>query len=159
MDVERFKQALGSWASGVTVVTTRVDQRVHGITVSSFTSLSLDPLLVLVCLHRDSTLIPMVRESGRYAVSVLAADQEAVSNRFATPGREPVPRFEEVASFELSTGCPLIEGSVAHLDCEVKDLADGGDHLMAIGRVVDARTDPEKQPLLYFRRGYRSLSL
>ncbi|GAB4328700.1 MAG: flavin reductase family protein [Dehalococcoidia bacterium] len=154
-----FKGALGSWAAGVTVVTTRHNGLVYGITASSFSSLSLDPLLVLVCIARSNHLADLVPQSGRYAVTVLAEGQDEISNWFAISGRDPVPAYDEFDTFELETGSPLIRGGIAHLDCELEDALPGGDHIIAVGRVVAASFDPGARPLVYFRRGYRRLLL
>lgn len=154
-----FRAALGSWAAGVTVVTTRHEDLVYGITVSSFSSLSLDPTLILVCLANSNRLPQMIRESGKFAVSILAEGQEEVSNYFSVSGREPVPGFDELGTIEWHTGSPIIDNALAHLDCELHQALDGGDHTIVIGRVVGAASNPERKPLLYFRRGYRSLVL
>jgi flavin reductase (DIM6/NTAB) family NADH-FMN oxidoreductase RutF len=153
-----FKAALGSWAAGVTVVTTRQGGLVYGITASSFTSLSLDPPLVLVCIANSNKLALMVQETQTFAVSILATDQEDVSAYFAKSGREPVERFEDFGTIELHTGSPIIDGALAHLDCELDLAIAGGDHTIAIGRVLGAAANPDKQPLLYYRRAYRALT-
>ena len=156
---EDFKGALGSWAAGVTVVTTRHDGLVYGLTVSSFASLSMDPLLILVCLADSNRLPRMIEASGRFGVSILAEGQEAISAYFAVSGREPVEAYTDFENGPWVTGSPLIAGAIAHLDCEVDRLVPGGDHTIAIGRVVGAASDPAKKPLIYFRRGYRRLVL
>lgn len=156
---EDFKGALGSWASGVTVVTTALDGLVYGITVSSFSSLSLDPLLVMVALADSNHLPGMIKRSGQFAVSILAADQQDVSAYFATSGRDPQPAFDvPVVARPWHTGSPIIEGAIAHLDCELEQAIQGGDHTIVIGRVVGAAFDRERQPLVYFRRAYRSVT-
>jgi flavin reductase (DIM6/NTAB) family NADH-FMN oxidoreductase RutF len=154
-----FKAALGSWAAGVTVVTTRHGDLVYGITVSSFSSLSLDPTLILVCLADSNRLPRMIEESGRFAVSILAEGQDAVSNWFAVSGRDPVPHFEDFGTVEMHTGSPIIDGSLAHLDCTLERTVEGGDHTIVIGKVVGAASDSSKKPLIYYRRGYRPLVL
>lgn len=153
-----FKAALSSWAAGVTVVTTRQHNLVYGITASSFTSLSLEPPLVLVCIANSNKLATMVQETKRFAVSILATHQENVSAYFAKSGRDPVERFEDFGTIELRTGSPIIEGALAHLDCELEMAVMGGDHTIAVGRVLGAASDPEKQPLLYYRRAYRTVT-
>jgi flavin reductase (DIM6/NTAB) family NADH-FMN oxidoreductase RutF len=153
-----FKAALGSWAAGVTVVTTRQDRLVYGITASSFTSLSLDPPLVLVCIANSNKLAMMVQETQKFAVSILAEDQQSVSSYFAISGREPVERFEDFGTIEMHTGSPIISGALAHLDCELDLAIAGGDHTIAIGRVLGAAADANKKPLLYYRRAYRELT-
>lgn len=154
-----FKGALSSWAAGVTVVTTRHEGLVYGITASSFSSLSLDPLLVLVCIARSNHLADLLPQSRRYGVTILAEGQEEISDWFAISGRDPVPAYDAFDVFEMETGSPLIRGGIAHLDCELEDALPGGDHIIAVGRVVGASYDPEGRPLLYFRRGYRRLVL
>jgi flavin reductase (DIM6/NTAB) family NADH-FMN oxidoreductase RutF len=157
-----FKGALGSWAAGVTVVTTRDRDAdmVYGITVSSFSSLSIDPLLVLVCLADSNRLPRMIEKSGRFAVSILAEGQEKISGYFAVSGREPSDKFEDdIGTIEAETGSPIIDGALAHLDCELDRAIPGGDHTIVIGRVVSAKSNPERKPLIYYRRGYRSLIL
>lgn len=154
-----FKAALGSWAAGVTVVTTKEAGMIYGITVSSFSSLSVDPLLVLVCLANSNRLPPMIEKSGHFAVSILAEGQEDISAFFATSKREPVAEWTEFGTVEKETGSPIITGAIAHLDCEVHELLPGGDHTIAVGHVVSAAADPSLKPLIYYRRGYRQLLL
>lgn len=153
-----FKAALGSWCAGVTVVTTRQDDLVYGITVSSFSSLSLDPRLILVCIADTNRLATMIQETKKFAVSILAEGQEQVSNYFAISGREPVPAFDEFGTIEWHTGSPIIDGAAAHLDCALHEAIPAGDHTIIIGRVLGAAARPEKKPLLYFRRGYRTVN-
>lgn len=153
-----FKAAMSSWAAGVTVVTTRQGNVVYGITASSFSSLSLDPPLVLVCIANANKLATMVQETKRFAVSILATHQEDVSAYFAKSGREPVEHFEDFGTIELHTGSPIIEGALAHLDCELEMAVNGGDHTIAVGRVLGAASDPDKQPLVYYRRAYRTVT-
>ena len=154
---EDFKGALGSWAAGVTVVTTKQAEMVYGITVSSFSSLSVDPLLVLVCLADSNRLPRMIADSKHFAISILAEGQDAISSWFSKSGRDPVQRFEDFGTVEWHTGSPIITGSVAHLDCELFQAVPGGDHTIMIGKVVGAAFDPTQKPLIYYRRGYRSL--
>ncbi len=157
---EDFKGALGSWASGVTVVTTRLDDVVYGITVSSFSSLSMDPRLILVSLADSNHLPHMVKKSRHFGVSILATGQEDVSAYFSTSGRNPEPAFEDhIKVFTGETGSPLIAGALAHIDCELEQAIPGGDHTIAIGKVVTAQYDPNGFPLMYFRRAYRSLNM
>lgn len=157
---EDFKGALGSWASGVTVVTTRLEDMVYGITVSSFSSLSMDPRLVLVSLNDANHLPHMVKKSRRFGVSILAEGQEDVSAYFSKSGRNPTESFEDpVHVFAGETGSPLISGALAHIDCELEEAFPGGDHTIAVGKVVAANFDPSRSPLMYFRRAYRSLKM
>jgi flavin reductase (DIM6/NTAB) family NADH-FMN oxidoreductase RutF len=153
-----FRGALGSWAAGVTVVTTRHDEGIYGITVSSFSSLSVDPLLILVCVMNSNHLARLVPESERFAVSILAEHQAGVSTYFAGAGRSPGDDFGDIEFVEWHTGAPIISGALAHLDCELEAAIPGGDHTILVGRVVGAASNPDAKPLLYYRRGYRTVS-
>ncbi|MCC6959864.1 MAG: flavin reductase family protein [Dehalococcoidia bacterium] len=160
VSAEDFKGALGSWASGVTVVTTRLDEEVYGITVSSFSSLSMEPRLILVSLQDSNHLPHMIKKSRRFGVSILAMGQDDVSAYFSTSGRNPSATFDDPVRAEvMTTGSPLISGALAHIDCELEQALPGGDHTIAIGRVVGASFNAEKLPLMYFRRAYRSLNM
>jgi flavin reductase (DIM6/NTAB) family NADH-FMN oxidoreductase RutF len=155
-----FKAALSSWAAGVTIVTTRHAGLVYGITASSFSSLSVDPLLILVCIANSNHLAHMITDSKLFAVSVLATGQEHIANYFSMHGRDPSPAFQEhVETREWHTGAPIVHGAIAHLDCTLEGAVAGGDHTIMIGRVVGAASNASATPLLYFRRGYRTLNL
>lgn len=153
--VRDLKDALSAWASGVCVVTTNADGLLYGITVSSFSSVSLEPPLVLVCLNKSNRLPGMIDAASRFAVSLLASDQEAAARYFARPGRLPTPDFVEVDGEWTGLGVPVVKDALAHLVCDVHHAVEAGDHLVVIGRVIEAVSRPDKMPLLYFRRGYR----
>jgi flavin reductase (DIM6/NTAB) family NADH-FMN oxidoreductase RutF len=153
-----FRQAAGRFASGVTVVTTRASQGHYGVTVSSFASLSLNPLLVTVSINRSSPLLEYVRIAEAFAVSVLSSDQGQVAAYFATQGRTPEPAgFATVSTTARQTGAPIIDGCLSWFDCTVEDLLPGGDHEILVGRVAAAggRTG---EPLVYWAGGYRALT-
>jgi flavin reductase (DIM6/NTAB) family NADH-FMN oxidoreductase RutF len=153
-----FRQAAGRFASGVTVVTTRASQGAYGVTVSSFASLSLNPLLVTVSINRSSPFLGYVRSAGAFAVSVLASDQQQVAAYFAARGRRPEPAgFATVPTRSEETGAPIIDGCLSWFDCTVEDLLPGGDHEILVGRVAAAggRTG---EPLVYWAGGYRALT-
>jgi flavin reductase (DIM6/NTAB) family NADH-FMN oxidoreductase RutF len=153
-----FRHAAGHFASGVTVVTTQALEGTYGITVSSFASLSLNPLLVTVSIKQSSPLLGYVRSAAAFAVSVLASDQQQVAEYFATRGRTPQPGgFATVPTTTRGTGAPIIDGCLSWFDCTVEDLIPGGDHEILVGRVAAAggRTG---EPLVYWAGGYRALS-
>ena len=155
-----FRGALGSWASGVTVVTAKQNGLLYGLTASSFSSVSVNPLLVAVNIANGSRFLAMASDSGAFAVSILASDQEHISGAFSKPGREPAAAFGDgISTLEWHTGSPIIEGAIAHLDCRFEAAHPGGDHTILLGRVVGAASDPGKKPLVYFRRAYRQLLL
>jgi flavin reductase (DIM6/NTAB) family NADH-FMN oxidoreductase RutF len=155
---EGFKAALSCWCSGVSVVTTRdAGGLMYGLTVSSFSSLSLDPPLVLVCIDNRNRFPAMVGDAGGFAVSILSADQHAASNYFARPGREPTSEFTEIDGAWTQSGQPVVKGAMAWLACELHQAIEVGDHTIVIGRVVETHAS-DGQPLLYFRRAYRTLA-
>lgn len=156
---EAFRSAASKFPSGVAVVTSRHEDLVHGITVSAFSSLSLDPPQVLVCVSRWSKLNEMVLRSNAFAVNILADDQAAISNQFAKQGRDPVRDFSEVgiASTTRATGMPVIDGAAAYFDCVVVMACESGDHSVFMGDVVDAAAEESRGPLLFFDRKYRHI--
>ena len=153
-----FRQAAGRFASGVTVVTTRAVEGVYGVTVSSFASLSLNPLLVTVSINQSSQLLEYVHSVEAFGVSVLANDQQQVAQYFAASGRRPEPAgFSAVPTIAYETGAPIIEGCLSWFDCILDDILPGGDHEILIGRVAAAggRTG---EPLVYWAGEYRALT-
>jgi flavin reductase (DIM6/NTAB) family NADH-FMN oxidoreductase RutF len=149
-----FRQALGQFASGVTVVTTRDSSgQALGLTVSAFCSVSLDPPLVLVCIDHRSDANRGVRESGVFAISVLAEGQEEVSRRFAAPGAS---KLEGFAFEEGGYALPLVPGALAHVECRVRSFHDEGDHAVWVGEVSHVAVEPG-QPLVHHAGAYRRL--
>jgi 3-hydroxy-9,10-secoandrosta-1,3,5(10)-triene-9,17-dione monooxygenase reductase component len=154
-----FKDALASWASGVTVVATKSEGLVYGLTVSSFSSLSLDPPLILVCLNRDNRLASMIGQSGAFSVSILGQKQQEASNHFASPAREPGPEFTGIEGAWTALDQPIVKGASAHLACELDELIEKGDHAIVVGRVVHAAAEENGGPLLYYQRGFRQMAM
>ncbi len=152
--VDDFKDALASWASGVAVLSTWEEGQTHGITVSSFTSVSLEPPLVLACVGNEGQMVARVQRVGAFAVSLLAAEQVEVSNHFATSGRAPSPG---PATLDALLRQPVTPGVIGHLGCTLFASYPGGDHTILVGRVHYASA-AEGAPLLYWRRGYRGLA-
>ena len=150
-----FRNVLSNFASGVTVITTcDGDARPQGLTASAFTSVSLDPPLVLVCVDHKAQSFPALRESDRFAVNILAIDQQEVSRRFATTGFN---KFDSLP-FSLSPlGLPLIEGAIAHIECVTVNQHLAGDHTIFVGQIERA-TIGTGEPLLYFRGRYSRLA-
>jgi len=150
-----FRTALRSFAAGVTVVTTRDREgRPSGMTASAFTSVSLDPPLVLVCVDHTATAYPDFRAHGWFAVNVLRREQEALSRRFAESGGE---KFRGVPCHEGKTGLPLLDGALATLECRVVETHEAGDHTIFVGE-VEAASVGGGRPLVYFHGGYHSLT-
>ena len=155
IDQQAFKEALRGWASGVTVVTSRSGDKVHGMTVSAFSSVSADPPLVLVCANRSSITHAIIEEGGVFAVNILASHQQDVSNVFASSKYED-SRLQRVSWTAGKTGAPLIDEALASLECTVASAHREGSHTIYVGRVEAVHTTGA-EPLLYYRGGYRSL--
>lgn len=150
-----FRRALGHFASAVTVVTVKLAEgELAGITVTAFSSLSLEPPLVLICIDKRARIHDHFGRDGFFAVNILAADQETVSRRFAS--REPDP-FHETGYTAAASGVPLLHDAVAAIECKIVDLLPGGDHTIVVGQ-VEATQVQESKPLLYFRGGYAELA-
>lgn len=155
-DVTEFRRALGAFVTGVTVVTTiQPDGSPRGFTANSFTSVSLDPPLILVCIAKTASSHPVFSKAARFAVSVLAQDQRPVSGVFASKSAD---KFAQVAWHARHTGAPVMDGAAASFDCETHDVVDAGDHIILIGRVVDF-THTSSTPLGYCRGAYVDFSL
>jgi len=143
---------MSRWTTGVAVITSRGESGPRGATTNALTSLSLDPLLVLVCLDRGSNTLEAVRVSGRFCINVLAAGQEELARRFATKasGEEKLAGVPH----ELVDGVPVLDGALAWLACELDRELDGGDHAILVGAPLDAGGDGGAQPLLFFGGRY-----
>ena len=154
-----YRDAVGMFATGITVVTARAGGFGHGMTANSFTSVSLDPLLALVCVERDAVMRKAIDEVGAFAVSVLAGDQEDLARYFSDPGRPMgMAQFLPVAWRPARlTGAPLLDGALAWLECAVAETFEGGDHLVYLARVVAAERNGGDSALLYFGGAYRRL--
>ena len=148
-----FKLAMAHFASGVTIVTTEHAGKPYGMTVASFASLSLHPPLVLVCVERSVKTHDAVIAAGHFGVSILAADQTALSNRFASRVDD---KFEGVAVELGELGVPLIANAITALECRLHSQLSGGDHTIFVGEVESLRTRGGA-PLLYFRSGYHEI--
>ena len=151
IDEARFRQVLGHFATGVTVVTGIADGEPVGLAVNSFTSVSLEPPLVAFCVNLKSTSWPRLREAGTFCVNILAEDQEALSRAFA--GRGP-DRFMGVGWRPAPSGAPILGGVLAWMDCTVDAEHEAGDHLIVVGRVGELDLGREGRPLLFYRGGY-----
>ena len=158
VDGRAFRDVCGRFATGVTVVTTAGDGGPRGLTANAVSSLSLDPTLFLVCVDLRATSYPVLERAGRFAINILAADQESVSNFFAgtTPPGNPMG---DVPHRMSELGSPLIEGALAWLDCRTHSILDGGDHRIFVGEVAACEVArPDAEPLLFYRGKYRGVA-
>jgi flavin reductase (DIM6/NTAB) family NADH-FMN oxidoreductase RutF len=155
IDSDTFRSVLGRFASGVTIVTTCDDDgRDHGMTVSAFCSVSLAPPLVLLCIDHAASMYASLLSHRRFGVSILSSNQEAYSRRFAAD--PDTGRFDGIAYSRGESGVVLLDDALAHLECDVTDHFDAGDHTVFIAKVE--RAEPRHgRPLLYYRGGYAQL--
>ena len=157
MPIEKneLRRVMGHFATGVTVITSvRSSGELHGLTANAFTSVSLVPPLLLICVDKKAESYPCFEESKVFTVNILAADQEALSRRFSTSGGN---KFEGVSYRIGGNGAPILEGTLAYIECKVTSTIDAGDHTMYVGDITQAETPHEGKPLLFFRGGYREL--
>ena len=152
MDSAEFRRIFGHWASGVGVVTTRNSAgRACGLTANAVASLSLEPLLVLVCVEKTADSHDCIVEAGSFAINVLKSEDERIARRFAAS--EVDAKFDGLAYHESGTGSPILDDALAWVDCDLHAQFDGGDHSIFVGRVL-AGDAVEGTPLLYYRGGY-----
>ncbi len=151
--VQDFKATMGRFASGVTVVTTRLGGLRAGLTVNAFCSLSLEPPLVLICVDRASRVHDVLVQAGIFAVNILTAGQEEVSRCFAGQSERRWQDFCDCATHTVATGAPVLDQALGFVDCRVTDVFPGGDHSVIVGR-VEALGARAGEPLLYYRGRY-----
>jgi flavin reductase (DIM6/NTAB) family NADH-FMN oxidoreductase RutF len=153
-DPERFRTVFGHFATGVAVVTVAGPAGEGGLTANAVSSVSLDPLLALVCFEQSARTLPLVRQAGRFAVNVLRDDGEDVARVFASKA----PEAEKLRGVphRLEAGMPILDAALAWIVCDVRELIPAGDHEIAIGEVV-AMDVSDGEPLLWYRGGYRTL--
>jgi len=151
---EHFRRVMGQFATGVTVVTTRLGDQVHGLTANAVCSVSLEPLLVLVCVDHTADSHNLLEKSGIFAVSILSREQEDLSRLFASTTEDKSSRLEAIGQRTAVTGAPIIEGCLAYLDCRIVAAYPGGDHTIFIGQVEEAEITDDSPPLIFFRGRY-----
>ena len=153
IDSDLFKKVAASFASGVTAITTGTNGHYHGMTASAFTSLSLNPPLILVCLDLNSTTLSVIKEHTQFAVNILSRDQEWISQALATRGQHDLAGIPVKQGY---LGLPVIEGALAHFECTLRGEYIEGDHVILVGAVESGGVAPEQSPLVYFRGKYHS---
>lgn len=152
MDDRQFRNAMGKFATGVTVIVTETGEDIHGMTANAFMSVSLDPKLVVISIGERAKILPKIKESKQFTVNILAADQQELSMIFAGQLKE-----QKQVHFDRLDGKPVIPGSVAQLACEVFEEHVEGDHTLFIGKVTDIQTK-DKEPLVFYGGRYRALT-
>jgi flavin reductase (DIM6/NTAB) family NADH-FMN oxidoreductase RutF len=159
LDPARYREVIGSFATGVAIVTAKGEDGPAGLTTNAVTSLSLDPLLLLVAFDNGSRTLPIVQQAGRFAVNILRAGQEDLATVFASK-RVAEEKFEAV-THTVAHGVPVLDDALAWIACDLEQLHPGGDHTIGIGRVTHLSADDEptraNDPLLFFRGGFGRL--
>ncbi len=153
-----LRRTFGCFATGVTVVTCRVGARTHGITINSFTSVSLDPPLILICIDRNTIAYQLLPEAGALVVNVLAESQRHISDYFAK--RLAPDSNDELAGLPYvagETGAPILDGTIAFLECRIAEIHPAGDHDIFVAEVVDAQIRSNEAPLVFHRGRYPQL--
>lgn len=158
LDPEQLRRAMRAWTTGVTVVTARHNDRQYGMTVNSFTSISLDPPLVSLALRRLTHTHELVEQSGEFGVTILAADQKELSDRFAGKFPDIKDRFEGVSTETLALDIPLLQGGIAHFNCRVVQSVPVGENTLFVAEVIAVRGEGEGNPLVYHNREYHRLA-
>jgi len=157
LDPEQLRQSMRAWTSGVTVVTASHAGEQHGMTVSSFTSIALKPPLIIISLQTDSRTHELVSQAKAFAVTILAEDQQELSERFAGRAPDVEDRLAGIGTETLVTGAPFIKGGLAYLDCRVMQSISMGTNTLFLAEVVAARGNGAGQPLVYHDRKYHKL--
>ncbi|HWI70677.1 MAG TPA: flavin reductase family protein [Baekduia sp.] len=156
VDPMRYREVIGRFATGVAIVTAHSDDGPAGLTTNAVTSLSLEPLQLIVCFDNASRTLPIVEQAGRFAVNVLRAGQEDLARIFASK-RVAVEKFEAV-THTVAHGVPVIDDALAWIACDLDSLTEAGDHTIGIGRVTHLSSDDapsaSNDPLLFFRGGF-----
>jgi len=158
IDAAGYRKVIGAFATGVTVVTTELEGRLHGFTANALTSVSLDPLLLLVCVDKRAFAHAELARASGFGVSILGEQQQDLSNLFAKSGEPTLGTLRGAAFRRGVTGVPLLEGAIACLECASERALDGGDHTIYLGRVVEGAILGDAKPLLYYQGAYRTIS-
>ena len=149
-----FRQVLGRFATGVTIITLKSGREIHGLTVNSFASVSLDPPLILICIQKNVSSHTFFSDGAGFVVNILSRDQQEWSNRFANSELSGPERFQGVDYRETDSGIPILDGNLGHLECKVANRIQAGDHTIFIGEVIHAETASANPPLLFYESQY-----
>ncbi len=156
--LQSFKETMARWASGVTIVTVRSGGTIHGMTASSFTSVSGDPPLVLVCILKSSRTHDYLQHTTRFAVNVLSEEQRALAEHFAGRRTSDDVRTQSLTWQTGACGCALVPDALAHVECAVEATYEAGTHAIVVARVEATSVDHTRRPLLYWDREFRQLA-
>lgn len=158
VDPLKFRGIIGHFATGVTIITTADGEHLQGMTANAISSLSLDPVMILICVEKSTYTHGVIDRAGIFAVNILGEHQESVSRVFAKRG-EPEKGSLRGQGFTIGeTGAPILTGCLAFLECRVAEKLEGGDHSIFLGEVVHQGVEEEMRPLVFFRGGYHNLA-
>lgn len=156
VNAEKLRDSMRHWVTGVSIVTSRYEDETHGMTVNSFTSISISPPIIVITLANSTRTYRLVKQSGVFGVTLLGLNQRNISDRFAGHIAETQDRFEGLNTFNLERGVPFIKGGLAYLECEVQDDYPMEFSTLFIAKVISIKNGSGK-PLVYHDRGYYSL--
>lgn len=154
---DNLRTAMGRFATGVSVVTTKNGDEINGMTANALTSVSLEPPLILICVDRDNYTHRLVSESKIFAVNILSESQQELADAFARPGPGKADYLSKLETFKAITGSPIIANCLSYLDCRVVQMHQAGDHTIFIGQVTAAEVKSDNNPLIYWNGSYRRL--
>ncbi|MBT3240395.1 MAG: flavin reductase [Chloroflexi bacterium] len=157
---KQIREVMRNWATGVTVVTSNHSNQNHGMTVSSFSSISLEPPLVMIALERSTRTRQLVIDSKAFGITILSENQQEISNQFAGWVTDEGDRFEGLETFTLDSKSPMIKGGLGYMDCKVESVYEVGTHTLIIGEVTSIKINEgngTSDPLLYFNQKYHQL--
>jgi flavin reductase (DIM6/NTAB) family NADH-FMN oxidoreductase RutF len=157
MNENELRKVMRNWTSGVSVVTSHYEGIDHGMTVSSFTSVSLKPPLVTISLMNSSRTFELVRHARNFGITILSKDQAEISKVFASQESASEDRFAGIETFKLTTGALMIKNGLANIDCKVSEILDFGTNSLIIGEVIATEIGNKSKPLLYFNQQYHQL--
>ncbi len=152
IQIDDFKACLSRFVSGVTIVTYKNENNFGGLTVSSFSSLSIEPPLILFCLQKTAPSHEKIKSAGAFCVNILSNGQENLSNSFANHDQNKHELILQAGFSEKVSGSPILKGTLAFLDCKLDNFFDGGDHSIVVGKVLDLGANPDTRPRLYYDR-------
>jgi len=154
---DAFKQVLGRFCTGVTIVTFRDSNGVHGLTVNAFSSVSLEPPLILICVDKRGTSHQILFESDAFVVNLLSRGQESLAYRFADSNLSSEERYAASRYWLTDNGLPVFEENLGFLECRIYERFDGGDHTIFLGEVEDGDISESKRPLIFYSSQFYSL--
>lgn len=152
-----FRQVLGRFSTGVTIVTTKNETGIHGLTVNAFTSVSLEPPLVLICILKMGVSHSFISGSDYFVVNILSEEQRELALQFADPMLDSESRFENVALEKTGQGIPILKDTLGHLQCRIVNQFEGGDHTIFLGEVEQAGFAEDKRPLIFYEGQFHHL--